>query len=85
MLVDVQQRLHTPGRPGVPYIKDTEEWGKIRYYDPVVDRGKRMPVEVSDDIVTRLESYPGSSDDTPDKKMWVEKHKITITTQMKIK
>ena len=42
-------------------------------------------VQVWADIVTRLESYLGPSDDTPVNTVWVENHKTTITSQMKIK
>ena len=41
--------------------------------------------EVWADIVTRLDSYPGSSEDTPVNTVWVENHKTTITSQMTTK
>ena len=34
------------------------------------------------DIITRLDLYPGSSDDTPVNTVWEEKHKTTITYQL---
>ena len=44
-----------------------------------------FPVQVWVDIVIRLGSYPGSSDNKPVNTVWVEKHKRTITSQMTTK
>ena len=45
--------------------------------------GKHLfPVQVWADIVTRLETYPGSSDNTSMNTAWVENHKTNITSQM---
>ena len=39
------------------------------------------PVQVCAYIVTRLDLYPGLSDDTSVNTVWVENHKTTITSQ----
>ena len=45
--------------------------------------GKHIcPVQVWADIVTRLDSYPVLSDDTPVNTVWLENHKTTIMSQM---
>ena len=50
------------------------------------DMGKHLfPVQVWEDIITRLDLYPGSSYDTPVKPVWVENPKKTITSQMTTK
>ena len=42
---------------------------------------KRLcPVQFWADIVTKLDSYPGLSDNTPVNTVWVENHKKTITS-----
>ena len=38
--------------------------------------------KVWSDIITRLESYPGSSEDTPVNTVWVEYKKTTIISQI---
>ena len=48
--------------------------------------GKHLdPVQVLDDIITRLESHPRTSYDTPVKEVWVDNHKADTTHQMTIK
>ena len=42
-------------------------------------------VQVLADIIKRLESYPGTSYDTPVNTVWVDDHITTITPQTKIK
>ena len=39
-------------------------------------------VQVWPDIVTRLDSYPGLSDNTPLKKVWVKNYKTNIMSQI---
>ena len=43
------------------------------------------PVQVWANIITRLKSYPGTSDNTPVNTLRVDNHKTNITSQMKIK
>ena len=48
--------------------------------------GKHLcPVRIWADIITRLDSYPGTLYDTPVNTVWVENHKTTITSQMTMK
>ena len=48
--------------------------------------GKHLcSVQVWADIVKIMDSYPGSSDNTPVNTVWVENYKTTITSQMKTK
>ena len=42
-------------------------------------------VQVLANIITRLELYPGTSDDTPVNIVWLENNKTTITSQTTIK
>ena len=44
-----------------------------------------FPVQLWADIVTILDLYPGSLDDTPVNTVWMEKHKTTITSQITTK
>ena len=49
-------------------------------------KGKPLcPVQIWSDIISILELYPVTSDNTPLNTVWVENHKTTITSQMKIK
>ena len=48
--------------------------------------GKNLcPVQIWNDIVTRLESYPGTSYESPINKVCVENCKTTITSKITIK
>ena len=38
-----QQRLHKPGREGVPNIQDTKKWFQKRHIEPVADGETLMP------------------------------------------
>ena len=82
ILATAQQRAPTLGRKSVPAIQDAEKWGQERHSDPVVERETLCPVQIWADIITRMDLYPGSSDDTPVNKVWVEKYKTTITSQI---
>ena len=44
-----------------------------------------FPVQLWADIVTILDLYPGSLDNTPVNTVWMEKHKTTITSQITTK
>ena len=42
------------------------------------------PVHIWAEIIIRLDSYSGTTRDTPVNTVWVERHKTTITSQMPI-